>query len=369
MSDPNANRFVLRDLPVAPRLVIALFLMSVGFGYFSALIQLHFQGATAGRALPSPEDAVATYHGRTGMSQIERLLVTDDTKPFNGSGSMKAAFTVRSGGLGRATKEKAKALNLDPKNDKDLKRAKEALFSERDGERRALLAWLHAGADEASYSDDKFVLPARLANFPITEKYLESGPDGVKTVRIKKILEDRCVRCHSDGVGGPASNFPLDKYERVKEYTEVETVGGGMSLTKLAQTTHVHLLGFAMLYGLTGLTFAFTSWPGVVRAVLAPFTLLAQLVDISCWWMARYDPLFGKLIVFTGGAVAVSLFLQIVLSLFNLFGAKGKLVLVLLLATAGFGGYTVKQRVIDPFLENERVGAVGIERTGNSSEE
>ena len=39
------------------------------------------------------------------MSQFERLLVTDESKPFNGSGSMRAAFTTRSAGLrGRSRK-------------------------------------------------------------------------------------------------------------------------------------------------------------------------------------------------------------------------------------------------------------------------
>src|SRR5262245_40016052 len=42
MSD-TSPRFVLRNLTLAPRLVIAIFLVSVGVGYFSALVQLHFQ--------------------------------------------------------------------------------------------------------------------------------------------------------------------------------------------------------------------------------------------------------------------------------------------------------------------------------------
>ena len=67
----------------------------------------------------------------------------------------------------------------------------------------------------------------------------------------------------------------------------------GMSLSKLAQTTHVHMLGFSMLYGLTGLLFAFTSYPVFVRVLIAPLPLLAQIIDISFWWLARLDEPYG----------------------------------------------------------------------------
>jgi hypothetical protein len=367
MNDDAPPPFVLRDLPTSSRLVLAAFLISVGVGYFSALVQLHFQGASPGKALPGPEDAIATYFGRPPMSQIERLLTTDESKPFNGSGSMRAAFTMRSGGLPRAVKEKAKELKLDPTDAKQNKKARAALFSERDGERLALLAWIRAGTPQKEYDEDSFPLPAKWADHPITEKYVKA--EGTRTVMIRSVLEDRCVRCHSAATGGPASNFPLDTFERVHDYSEVETVGGGMSLQKLAQTTHVHLLGFAMLYGMTGLIFTFTSYPGWFRLLLGPFTLIAQMVDISCWWVARTDPIYAKAIIFTGGAVGVSLFLQIVLSLFNLFSARGKRILVLLIVIGCLGGYLVHKGVIAPYLENERGGGVPSERTGSAAEE
>src|SRR5262249_7042303 len=152
---------------------------------------------------------------------------------------------------------------------------------------------------------------------PITETYIDES-EGTRKVKIKDIIERRCCRCHSAGAGGGPSDFPLEDYDALRNYSEVETVGGGMSLTKLAQTTHVHLLGFAMLYSLTGLIMSFTSFPFWFRVVLAPFTLVAQLLDISCWWLGRLDPLFAKTIILTGSLVGLGLFLQIVLSLFNL---------------------------------------------------
>src|SRR5262249_19820999 len=151
---------------------------------------------------------------------------------------------------------------------------------------------------------------------------------------------------------------PLNNYEAIKVYLNPETRGHGMSLKKLAQTTHIHLLGFAMLYSLTGLIFACTSYPGWMRLTLAPLPLLAQIVDIGCWWLARVDPAYAQVIILTGGVVAGSLFLQIVLSLFNLFGRVGKLNLLLLIVAAGVGGFVLKEQVIDPYLMREKEGLV-----------
>src|SRR5262249_18551617 len=157
-------------------------------------------------------------------------------------------------------------------------------------------------------------------------------------------IEMRCVGCHSPGAGGAPANFPLNNWEDLADNLKEERRSSGMSLTKLALTTHVHLLGFSMLYGLTGLALAFTSYPLWVRITIAPLALLAQIVDISFWWLARLDdpmgPMFARLITVSGGVVALGLLLQIVMTLFDLFHRMGRLVLVvLILAVAGGGSW------------------------------
>jgi hypothetical protein len=183
-------------------------------------------------------------------------------------------------------------------------------------------------------------------------------------VKIKKIIDDRCVRCHSskDPEDAAAGEFPLETYEQLRPRVTAEAGGSAMSLTKLAQTTHVHMLGFSMLYGLTGLILAFSSYPALLRIVLCPLPLLAQVVDISFWWLARLPeplgPLMARLIVISGAVVAVGLILHIVLTLFDLFGTKGKLVLVLLLGGAVTGaGMIHRSGVISDFLNQEKTGA------------
>src|SRR3954471_15790177 len=101
-SPPPAARWTLRDLPLAARLTLAAFLISVGLGYFSALVQLHFQHAEPGQHLPAAEQAVLKFHpfpvGKPPKSRFQLLIEADESLPFNGTGQMAAAFTTRSEG-------------------------------------------------------------------------------------------------------------------------------------------------------------------------------------------------------------------------------------------------------------------------------
>ena len=51
----------LRNLPLAARIVLSAFLISVGIGYTSALVQLHFQHAKPGELMPTKEDAADDF--------------------------------------------------------------------------------------------------------------------------------------------------------------------------------------------------------------------------------------------------------------------------------------------------------------------
>src|SRR5262249_58447382 len=99
----------------------------------------------------------------------------------------------------------------------------------------------------------------------------------------------------------------------------------------------------ALLWAATGLIFAFTSYPGIVRGTLAPLVLVAQVADVACWWLARLDPpagaYFAIAILGTGAVVGVGLALQIVLRLCNMYGPHGKagVVLLFLAGAVAFG--------------------------------
>jgi hypothetical protein len=348
------NRFTLRDLPLAARLTLAVFLIAVGLGYGSALVQLHFQHATPGHVLPSIDDVVRKFHGETDagkkVSTLERLIDTpshEDT-PFNGSGSMARAFTTKSSDFSREIK----------------KRPRTEVEQERENERQALLAFVRSGLKKAEFDTDTTPRPVALADKPMTAEFLNA--DG--SIKIKTLFTERCVRCHApDGDDSQAAKFPLDKFEQMQEYAKVEANAGAMSLPALTQSTHAHLLTFAVLWAVTGLVIAFSSYPGWIRNWLAPIVLVAQVADISCWWLARLDGTLGvhfaQAIVITGGVVGLGLALQIVLGLFDLFGTTGRILLVVLMMGAGAGGYFLKERAIDPQLQKEHAGTIPVNNT------
>ena len=139
-----------------------------------------------------------------------------------------------------------------------------------------MLEWLEKGADKEAYEQDSFCVSNALVGLPLDEQKFvgEPPPDGGRTVKIKTILDARCVRCHEPSASSSAHKYPLDGYEQVAKYLKVNE-SQAISKEALIQSTHVHLLSFSMLYALTGLLFAFTGLPKPVRVVVAPLPLVA----------------------------------------------------------------------------------------------
>src|SRR5262249_22156653 len=131
-------RWNLRDLPLSARVTIAAFLISVGIGYFSAIVQLHFQHAQPGSMFPSGDDAVRIFHGHEGpepISSFVRLLEEEENKAFSGTGQMVSAFTKRSEpSMKSAARTRAKAVvRGQPK--KPVEVIEKEMLAERMGER------------------------------------------------------------------------------------------------------------------------------------------------------------------------------------------------------------------------------------------
>ncbi|MBL8799512.1 MAG: hypothetical protein JNM56_36860 [Planctomycetia bacterium] len=358
--DLQRKSLVLRQLPSAARVVLAAYLISVGIGYFSALVQLHFQHASAGQFLPGPDEVKTAYGSRPNMGQLERLVLADESRPFNGAGQMREAFFRRAAGWRRDIRELAKEKNVSEDEAEKLIRKHRGL------EPDAIVAWIRAGAAKDTYKDStdaksyKFVLPEEVASrIPddAPSDFFKKNEDGKWTANIGEIIDNRCVRCHKPGARGAVGAIQLDEWEKVMDYVAPEG-GSGMSLEKLAQSTHVHLLGFAMLYGLTGFIFSFTSYPATIRTVLSPLPLVMQVLEISCWWLARADATFSLGIMAFGGLVALGLGAQIVLGLFDLFDKKGKIVIALLLIAGAASVGVIYTQIIAPHIEHQKSSAI-----------
>jgi hypothetical protein len=353
MQDPK--RFTLSELPLPAKLTITVFLLSIGLGYVSAMVQLHMKDTKKdGTPMPGVDDVRAKYCGYTEYSgtypgsKFESIISGDPNGAFSKS-NMSAAFFSKSEGWQKEIKNRTAAV-VEP---------------EREGERQALLAWvkLETDARKATYEADAHEQPTFLKDKPITAEFLKDGKN-----KVKSLIDTRCVWCHDGMNQSPA----LDKWDTLATLTEAPrpelfNFGGKsyvkndkqMSLDGLTQTTHNHLFGFSMLYFLSGIILAFTKYPTIVKVIFCPLALLGATLDVSCWWLARteppFGPMFAAMILGTGGIAALSLAVQIFLSLFDMYGKKGKVVvLLLLLAGLGGGGFTIWAKAIKPHLDAEK---------------
>lgn len=382
---PATTRFALRDLPLPARLVVSTFLISVGLGYLWAMAQIHFKHASAGEPMPTQSDLVARFsgvpwplvpkpeekkddalanadaigvkvpavkiktildnrcawcHGKAGEKEDEPLTNYDQIAKYlkpdaeHPKGHFHSVVTApRESKWGPKNMVKAffdksfEWTDLKPDERKQSEPARET-------ERLAVVAWAEAGAPRAQYEKDAFPLPA-----------------GFNDQNLPKELRTVAAPLAPAAVDAPKP--PPDPWKEAKRRQ--------LSVEALTQSTHAHLLTFSILWALTGLAFAFTRYPYTVRVIVAPIVLVAQVIDVFCWWLARLDPptgpYFALAIMGTGGIVGLGLILQILLSLWDMYGRAGRLVL-LVLFLAGAGGFGVAfDKVIGPQLQAEKAAA------------
>ncbi len=364
-TEPTPTRYTLRDLPFPAKLVLTVFLLSVGLGYLSAMIQLHFKHATKGTAFPTVDDVVAKFsgqvppwnpkpavdaapaknnfklvkvkikniiaercvvcHGPDGGetpefdnwdklvkvlgdkpkgSEIYKLITAEDDAAWGKGSSMRQAFHRKGFIDGQEWDKAVKKKNIPPEEEQRIR-------EERELERLGMVSWIEAGAPRKAYDEDSFSPPAD-----------------------QKPAED--------------PNDPVLKARRRQ-----------MSVEVLTQSTHAHMLSFSMLWALTGLVFAFTSYPLWMRVMVAPMVLVAQIADIACWWLARLPdsgPYFAAAIMGTGALVGLGLTLHIVLSLFNMYNAKGKVILAAMFLGAGVGMAILAPKVLDEVKAEKAAG-------------
>ena len=356
LSDTPA-RFTLRQLPVAAKLVVTVFLLAVGLGYLTALVQVHNKDTEKdGSPMPTPARLIEIFSGLKEadpnavppFSRMDKLLDGDRTAPDVSHDNMAPAFFAKSKDWGKTA--------LGPRGRQPI-----AVEDLREGERLAMLAWVRlsdATAKKAAYENDRFPLPDALIDRPISGAFVTPA----KEVKIKSLIDIRCQHCHKN------QEPSLHDYAALQPWVtppSTELIDGKWvrssnqkSVNGLTTSTHAHLLSFATLFGLTGLVFAFTSYPLLLRCFLGPVVLVAMMCDIACWWLARidapYGPMFALAVLGTGGTAAVGLVSQIVLSLLNMYAGKGKVFMLLVMAVLGGGLAVVGLKVIQPALDAEK---------------
>ncbi len=145
-----------------------------------------------------------TYHGKEGISILERLVSAPESMPFSAEGSMRTAFTTRSGGWEGVVTGAATKLAAQDKHDYDdldektkAKYNKKAILEirpERAGRGRSDEVLDQDGPGQKSLRRRPLCAASSIcAAHPLTDKYAIRNDKGeMEAVKIQSLFINRC---------------------------------------------------------------------------------------------------------------------------------------------------------------------------------
>lgn len=144
-------------------------------------------------------------------------------------------------------------------------------------------------------------------------KWLQDGKDEDEyRNKVAPILERDCLSCHRPSINESIPD--LSNYEKVLEVADAD----GASLPALVKVSHIHLFGIAFILFLIGKIFILTELTPVVKRTIVAIPFVAMLIDISSWYITTIVPWFAYVVVTAGGLLGLSLAIQILVSLYQM---------------------------------------------------
>jgi hypothetical protein len=151
-------------------------------------------------------------------------------------------------------------------------------------------------------------------------KWIDNGAseEGYKE-KVAPIVNSRCIMCHSaeSGMGLP----PLTSYADIKKLTKTDT---GASIVSLVRVSHIHLFGIAFILFLLGRLFILCEMPVMLKRITVAIPFLAMLADILSWFVTKILPGFAYVVFIAGALLYLSIAVQIVVSLYQMWFYKPK---------------------------------------------
>lgn len=195
-----------------------------------------------------------THQGRDGKAG---LSVEDVVISYHGSNSQTRLGTAIKGIM---------QPNLKFKSDTDV-----------------ILQWIQQGADEAGYN-----------------------------AKIAPILNRDCVLCHTPSINPSLPD--LTHYATVAEVAHA----GGATIPTLVRVSHIHLFGIAFILFFIGKIFLLCDINVYVKRVAVVIPFAAMLLDVVSWFITKSTPSFAYVVVYSGALMGLSMGLQIVLSIYQM---------------------------------------------------
>ena len=101
-------------------------------------------------------------------------------------------------------------------------------------------------------------------------------------------------------------------------------VDEGASIESLVRVSHIHLFGIAFILFFVGRIFILCEMPVTIKRITVAIPFIAILLDILSWYATKAIPGFAYVVVIAGGLMGVSLSIQILVSLYQMWFIKVK---------------------------------------------
>jgi hypothetical protein len=148
-------------------------------------------------------------------------------------------------------------------------------------------------------------------------KWIQEGAEEPGYVeKIAPILNRDCIVCHS-----PSINPSLPNLTNFAGVAEVANTGGA-SYPRLIRVSHIHLFGIAFILYFIGRIFLLCDINVTVKRVAVVIPFIAMLVDVSSWFVTKINPAFAYVVVGSGALMGLSMGLQILLSIYQMWFYK-----------------------------------------------
>lgn len=144
-------------------------------------------------------------------------------------------------------------------------------------------------------------------------KWLQNGKDEDEYIaKIEPIIQRDCTKCHTPSI---SPNLPdLTSYQSILEVAEAK----GASLQALVKVSHIHLFGIAFILFFTGKIFILTDISPTMKRIIVAIPFVAMVIDILSWYVTTVIPWFAYVVVISGGLLGLSMGIQIIVSLYQM---------------------------------------------------
>ena len=155
------------------------------------------------------------------------------------------------------------------------------------------------------------------ADFEKIRQWIREGGKESGFVNVQPVLAASCDSCHSKAsqVGGVVT----EDYAGLSPLFAQDT---GMSISRLVQISHTHVLAALPLIFLLCFVFSFSRFPQAVKGVVIVFSLLAIPADIGSWWLAKLSAGMAPLVILGGVSLGLAFAALVLLSLYDIWVRK-----------------------------------------------